>query len=201
MKKLWVLIVVLMVFSLPVVLAEDVESEEGDDSLPDGSVLVLNIKHKVVNDEDSGNVGYWALDNYNRQIKVWKLPDGTFYVRTKYEGKWKTFAGALSPGSGAVQSKDASGGFKGGYTATFDATSVTPTFGNIGTFDYGGTKADVLLGTYGAGQTGPTTPFSWSSTYFSGVSNFDYIHWGWTYKYKNQKWINSDAVTTGDIIA
>ena len=123
MKKLWILMVVLMVFSLPIVLADG-------DEIPDGSVLVLNINHKVVNDEDSGNVGYWALDNYNRQIKVWELPDGSFYVRTKYEGKWQTFEGAKSPGAGVVQSKDASGEFKGGYTATFTATSVTPTFGN-----------------------------------------------------------------------
>lgn len=171
-----------------------------DDGVPEGSVLVLDITHKVINDEDSGIVGYWALDNYNKHVKVWKLPDGKFYVKAKYEGKWQTFAGAKSPGAGVVQSKNASGEFEGGYTATFNATSVTPAFGNIGTKDYNGTKADVLLGTYGAGQTGPTTPFSYLSTYFSGTSNFTYIHWGWTYEYKHQRWINSDVVTKGDIV-
>ena len=129
MKKLWVLAVVLMVLSMSVAIAKEshdsdsAENEDREDRAPDHSALVLNIKHKVTNDEDSGNVGYWALDNYNKHVKVWKLADGTFYVKAMYEGKWKTFAGARSPGTGAVQSKDASGTFKGGYTATFSAAS------------------------------------------------------------------------------
>lgn len=205
MKKIFALIVVLMFFSVSVAFAEDTDNDDGDDDhdegVPDGATLVLNIKHKVTNDEDSGNAGYWALDNYNKHIKVWQLLDGTFYVVVKYEGKWNTFKGALSPGAGVAESKDASGEFEGGYTATFTATSFTSKFGNIGTKDYGGSKADVLLGTYGAGQTGPTTPFSWLSTYFTGAASFNYLHWGWTYEYKHQKWVNFDTGTTGDIVA
>jgi len=190
------------------------DKEDNDGGAPHGGVLVLNIEHKVVNDEDSGMVGYWALDNYNKQVKVWKLLDGTFYAKASYEGKWQTFAGARSPGLGVVQSKDASGEFKGGYTATFKGT-FTPgthkTHGDIGKFDYGGTKADILKGKYDPDgildtlifaddQTGPTTPFSFLSTYFTGVSGFTQPHWGWTYKYKNQKWVNFDVATTGDIV-
>ena len=72
-----------------------------------------------MNDEDSGNVGYWALDSYNKQIQVWDMHDGTFYAAVQYEGKWNTFATALSPGAGVAQTKDAFGTFQGGYEATF----------------------------------------------------------------------------------
>ncbi len=167
--------------------------------VPVGSVLVLNITHKVTNDEDSGNVGYWALDSYNKHVQVWQVPDGSFYAIARYAGTWQTFAGALSPGTGFPQS-DASGTFEGGYVATFTATGFTSAFGNIGTKDYGGTKADVLLGTYGAGQTGPTTPFSFLSAYFTGAASFTYVSWGWTYHYRSQTWNNFDYGTTGDIV-
>jgi len=168
--------------------------------VPSGSVLVLNINYVVTKDEDSGIFGYWALDDYNKHVQVWQAPDGTFYVVARYVGKWYTFAGALSPGAGVAQSKDAQGAFEGGYVATFTATGYTSDFGNIGTFDYGGTKADVLLGTYGAGQKGPTTSFNFLSTYFTGVSDFTDVNWGWTYHYRNQTWNNFDYATTGDIV-
>ncbi len=98
-----------------------------------------------------------------------------------------------------TESKDASGTFNGGYTATFTCTSCTPTKGNVGSYDFGGTKADILKGTY-AEQTGPTPTFDYLSAYFTGVSDFTYINWGWTYKYKNQTWYNTSAGTTGDIV-
>jgi len=174
--------------------------------VPSGSTLVLNITLKVTNDEDSGNVGYWALDNYNRVVQVWQAPDGSFYAVARYIGKWQTFKGALSPGTGVEQGNDGEGTFEGGYVATFEATGFTSAKGNIGTKNYGGTKADVLIGTYagapppGDEQTGPTTPFSYLSTYFTGVSDFTYINWGWTYHYKSQRWNNFDYGTTGDIV-
>lgn len=90
--------------------------------VPHGSTLILNINYKVTNDEDSGNVGYWALDNYNKHVQVWQSPTGTFYAVTRYNGNWNTFAGAQSPGAGTLQSKDASGTFQGGYVATFTGT-------------------------------------------------------------------------------
>jgi hypothetical protein len=173
--------------------------------VPHGSKLVLNVTYKVKNDEDSGNVGYWALDKYNKSLQVWKAPDGLFYVVAKYAGKWKTFEGALSPGDGIVESGDASGTFEGGYVATFTFSGDfnpegNKTKGNIGTYDFGGTKEDVLLGTYGAGQTGSPEPFDALELYFPGHQDFTYIHWGWTYHYRNQTWNNFDYGTTGDIV-
>jgi hypothetical protein len=170
--------------------------------IPTGSKLVINITYKVTNDEDSGNVGYWALDNYNKLLQVWSVPDGSFYAVAKYNGKWHTFEGALSPGAGVVEGNDATGTFHGGYRATFQATSCSRTFGNVGSYDFGGTKADILLGTYGAGQTGSTTPFNALSTYCPGYdgATFNYINWGWSYRYRSQAWFNFMSGTTGDIV-
>ena len=174
-------------------------------SIPHGSKLILNINYKVTNDEDSGNVGYWALDGYNKQVQVWQDPTNPnlFYVVARYTGNWNTFAGASSPGNGTPESKDAAGTFQGGYVATFSGTfnPTLKTKGNIGSFDFGGTKADIILGTYGSGQTGSTVPFSYISAYFTGVTNFNYIDWGWTYHYKGQTWNNYSSGTTGDIVA
>jgi hypothetical protein len=176
-----------------------------DHGVPKGSKLILDISLKVTNDEDSGNFSYWALDNYSKKVQVWKVPDGSFYAVVRYDGKWQTFASALSPGAGKIEAKDASGTFAGGYVATFNGTfaPTLKTKGFIGSFDFGGTKADILLGTYGAGQTGPTTPFSYLSAYFTGVTNFAQPHWGWTYQYKKQAWYNyatGDGGTSGDIV-
>lgn len=167
--------------------------------VPAGSKLVLNITYKVVNDEDSGVVGYWALDNYTKHVQVWQEPDGSFYAVARYTGQWTTFATALSPQIGDTEGSDASGTFEGGYVATLSAGSFTRAFGNLGTFDLGGTKADILLGTYGNGQTGDATSFDWVSTYFPD-SSFKYVAWGWTYHYRNQTWNNFDYATTGDIV-
>lgn len=173
--------------------------------VPAGSSLIMNVNYKVVNDEDSGSVGYWALDSYNKSLQVWQGPDKvTFYVVGRYTGSWQTFAGALSPGFGTVEPGDFSGQFEGGYVATFTFTGVFnpgnfKANGNIGSYDFQGTKADVLRGTYGAGQTGSPAPVSVLGIYFPGYVNFNYINWGWTYHYKNQSWNNFDSGTTGDI--
>lgn len=173
-----------------------------DHDVPSGSVLMLDINYKVTNDEDSGFPGYWALDDYTKHIKIWKVLDGSFYAVVKYEGKFHTYAGALSPQNGLTESKDADGKFNGGYVATFTGT-FSPTLttrGDIGTFDFKGTKADILLGTYGNGQTGPATSFSYLASYFTGVGSFNEDPWGWTYNYKNQSWNNFSVGSSGDIV-
>ena len=170
--------------------------------VPNGSLLILNIVYKVTNDEDSGNVGYWSLANYNKQVQVWETPDESFYIIARYEGRWETFEGALSPGLGSEQPADAKGTFEGGYTATFTgefSPGENKTKGNIGAFNLGGTKDDILDGTY-VNQTGITAPFNFLSVYFTGYANFTYINWGWKYTYRNQTWNNFDYATTGDIL-
>ena len=169
---------------------------------PTGWTLVSDATYKVTNDEDSGVLGYWAIDNYNKHVQVYQNPsDATsFYAIASYAGKWNTFAGALSPATGTSESMDATGTSQGGYEATFTAPSFTAVSGNLGTYDFGGSKTDVLLGTYGAGQTGPTTPYSFFGQYFPGYSNFNYVNWGWTYHYRSQAWNNLMTGNSGDIV-
>ena len=201
MKKIVLGVAAFLLIAAPV-FASDARSEfsENNANVPQGSKLVINTNYKVERDEDSGNVGYWALDNYTKHVQVWQTPDSKYYTVARYVGKWKTFKGAKSPGAGVTQQEDATGSMRGGYTATFAAPSCTPVFGKLEDKDFGGTKADIMLGTYGAGQVGPVAPYSFLSAYCPGYTDFNYEKWGWTYRYENQVWDNSSAGTSGDII-
>ena len=93
--------------------------------------------------------------------------------------------------------------FQGGYAGTFTGTLMSnpacPTHGFNGTFDFGGTQSDVLLGTY-SHQTGDSGPlFDWTTVYFSSFSNFAYNR-GWTYHYQSQTWNNFYYGSSGDIV-
>ena len=215
MKKLGLLILAMALALIMIIPAGVVFAAPGNPpagsfvnagDVPPGSKLVLNITYKVTNDEDSGNIGYWALDNYNKHLQVWQEPDGTtFYVVARYDGQWQTFAGALSPGAGVAQNSDGQGTFEGGYIATFNFTgtfnpSLLKISGNTVALDFGGTKADILLGTYGAGQTGDISSTDVLSEYFPGYTGFIQPSWGWTYHYKSQTWNNFSYGTTGDIV-
>jgi len=174
---------------------------------------VLNINFLVTNDEDSGFVGYWALDSYIKTVQVWQDPNvpSNHFVTSTYLGLFQTFAGALSPQNGVVEPKGGAGILTGAYFGQFTFTgtiSSLKTSGYIGLYNYGGTKADVLKGTYGAGQTGdPPTAFSWLSTYFPGYTSFTYLSspsltggWVWTYHYFGQTWVNAASGSSGDIV-
>jgi len=82
MKRIYLVLIALVLLAAMVVPAGSVFAADN----PPGK-LVLNITYKITNDEDSGNVGYWALENYNRHIQVWQLLDGSFYAKGDYEGK------------------------------------------------------------------------------------------------------------------
>jgi hypothetical protein len=165
----------------------------------------LDIAYLVTNDEDSGIPGYWALDNYTKTLQVWQLADGSYYGIGGYSGTWQTFAGALSPMAGVVQPRDGSGPYNGTWTGTFTFSgafnpSAKPVSGNIGSYDFGGTKVDVLKGTDGSGQTGDTSAVSVLGLYFPAYANFNYDNWSWTYTYGSQAWINSSTGNSGDIV-
>lgn len=173
-----------------------------DASVPIGSKLVLNIVQKVINDEDSGYNGYWAIDNYNRHVQVWQMPsENCYYVIARYDGKWIDVINAPSPGIGTLEKTAVTGTYEGGYIGTFSATGLAtpslPFFGNIGTFDYHGTTSDVLA------QTHLITPFNYRTTYFTAPTDLYYINWGWTYHYRSQTWndfANVPQASSGDIV-
>lgn len=177
-----------------------VASSFGMSSHPKGSTLVMNIVYTVIDDEDSGFSGYWAMDNYTKHVKVWLEPNGTYYATAQYEGQWTTYTGALSPENGAPEIL-ASGTFHGGYSMYITGTLSTglKMFGYIGSYNFSGTRSDIILGTYGAGQTGDATPYNWLSAYFEPGFSYSMPSWGWTYIYESQTWINSISGSSGDI--
>ncbi len=143
----------------------------GDIVLPPAEII--NVTMKVTNDEDSGNLGYWALDNYQKHITVWQTGPNTFNANVTYAGTWQTFAGTLSPGNGVIEPVNGNGVFVATYDSVFTGTLLqTPmesTVGNLGTFDFGGTASDILLGKYpsnGGTQVGDTNFVNWASFYF-----------------------------------
>jgi len=199
--------------------------------------LVLSLTWKVVNDEDSGFAAYWAMDSYTSYVGVWSLAAGPYrgdyYWMHTYTGLFQIPQGALSPGetggtpNAVVAPTSAFGNFAGGDWGyilgppggeTF-APGTLPTSGNLGTKNYGGTTADLLLRT---GQTGPTTVYSWYTTYFSpadpSYTNFLYglggNAWGFIYNlnpafFTNpyggsstsvNQWCNFGAGAFGDIV-
>jgi hypothetical protein len=161
---------------------------------PDGT-LVINVTHKVTNDADSGDAGnYWAYDNYNKHIQVWQTGADAFCAIVRYVGSFTTVA-TRSPGNTDDISAGITGTFQGGYraniTGTLDPSPTSQSRGNLGTFDYqwAGDPSD-----------GTVTPFDWVGTYFSSISIFDQVWWGWIYHGgANGTWVNVVSGNSGDI--
>jgi hypothetical protein len=169
---------------------------------PGHSTLVMNVTYKVINDEAPGNAGFWALQSYTRQVQVWRMPDGTFYWTSRFEGKWTTLAGAKSPGTGVAQTADGSGTFKCVFNGTFTNEACIPVFGDLGTHDFEGSMADVLSPS--DQQAGPPDSWGPGDTYFPGVdwNTWDTAAWTYTYRYKDQTFVLSPSTgtSTGDIV-
>lgn len=174
-----------------------------------GARQILDISYTAQNDEDSGIVGYWALDHFREHLKVWNLADGSFYALKQYDGIFASPQGALDPGTGThVQNESSFGVVTGGYVAIFNGTfapGTNPTRGNTGAFNYGGTTSDILLNTYDK-QTGAPHPYDWVSAYFAASSGFTQTHWGWAYVLDPQfrsasttnQWCNYNDVDGGN---
>lgn len=181
------------------------------------STPVINVAMQVRNDEDSGLVGYWALDDFQQSNIVWENPTTnppTFCALLQYSGEWQTFQGALSPETGATQASDGSGPLTGGIVAYFTSSaflgqkSTKPLTGFIGMFDYGGTRADILKGTY-ATQTGDTSRVYFLSFYFTGGTaiqqSMNEPAWAFTYTQQGgsgygSMWVNALSGNFGDIL-
>jgi hypothetical protein len=170
--------------------------------------LVVNVTAKVVNDEDSGLCGYWALDHYNKQIQIWQLSSDTFLVKESYEGFWQTFAGAISPGADCTtdtptEGTTAFGTFQGNlsFTVTGTFSPSKRTDGFIGAFDFGGTQADILLGTYSK-QAGIPKFTDMVAFYIPGYTVVSSAPqpFSFVYHYQGQTWIDSSSGISGNIV-
>lgn len=81
--------------------------------------LVINVTSAVTKDADSGFAGYWAYDNYRKQVQVWQTAPGSFCVLARYEGQFTTVAGSSPAGTSTVAAGH-TGTMTGGYQYTFD---------------------------------------------------------------------------------
>lgn len=210
--------------ALPIALAHPTPVAPAVPSQCGGSSWTLLVNGAVMNiknDEDAGpGSWYWALDNYKKSIFIWQS-DTTptdFCTLVQYSGKWHTFAGALTPGNPAnspttVEPHDGGGKESAAYVATFASNGPfnpnnVATTGNLGNFNFGGTKADILLGTAG---TGDTTYTSFIGMYFgNGYVGGSFTYQAATYVYTQGNglgygnfWVSSpisNNANIGDII-
>ena len=171
---------------------------------PAGSHLVMSVSETFINQEDSGNVGYWALDNGLAGVKVWQISDGSFYVIVRPCATFTTFATVPSPNCDAkglpLEKAGGTGIFGGWVTLTFTATNYTPKFGYLGTFNDGGTKADILAGWYDL-QQGPNSADTLSFlSYFPGWDNLNVTALDEVYRLGHQTMVITSGGTTGNIV-
>jgi len=180
-------------------------------------VQVVNVTAHVVNDEDSGQCGYWALDHYNKQISISLVSGNIYLVNESFEGFWQTFAGALSPGSAncatPLEGTTASGTFQGSESFYVSGTlsPTAPTHGFIScnsssncqgsAFNFGGSASDILKLTYGS-QTGDLTYTDMLSFYIPGYAVlYSYPSpFYFAYHYQGQSWIDASSGITGNIV-
>lgn len=156
--------------------------------------LVVNVHQQIRNDADSGTRGnVWALDDYQRSIKVWQVAPGRFCSIALYDGQFRTVAGPSPGGTGNI-SEGITGRFDGGYRMDFKAKLLARplrrNLGDIGTFDY---RCD-------ASGRCPGSVY-WVSLYFTNIRGDKPDWWGWLYRTSsNGTWLNSSDGVEGDIV-
>ena len=145
------------------------------------ATLVVNVSWLVLNDEDyRWGAGCWALDSGLMCVQVWQLPDGSWVALKTYNEMFYTPQGAISPVAGTIESKTGVGTFNAQYIVSFTGTLATGVqlTGCLGVKNYGGTIADILLGT---GAQGAPNGYSWRDQYFPSATNVIYRSDYWQY--------------------
>jgi hypothetical protein len=211
------LLVLSFLTALPLVVAADppptpvAPSQCGPDFT---SAPVANVVMTVKNDEDAGPSWYWGLDNYQKSVIIWQstITDTKFCALVQYSGGWQTFKGAMSPGTGMILAHDGNGKMVAAYVASISATSQfnlngMPTKGSLGTFNFGGTKSDILASP--PNQQGDTNKVNYLNLYF-GPGNWDFSYLAASYVYTQGNglgygnlWVSSPITSDanmGDII-
>ncbi len=138
---------------------------------------VLNITLNITNDEIVGRMGYWALANYTRTIKGYRIlsANNTYFLIISLNGTWRTFAGALSPGNGIVEPANGSGTFLIRYSAIepYPLNNSAQLYGSLGNFNLNGSANDIVKGMY-ANQTGISpSSFQWTRRYFGFIGGLN----------------------------
>jgi len=187
---------------------------------------IINARASANNYEDSGVVGYWALDNFVESFIIWQntgTTPNTFCSLNQYSGTWTTYAGALSPQNGVTELNGASGAMDAAIVKIFTGTflgpycqpstttttktctgthSTKPLTGNIGVFNLNGSPSQIQLGTYAKQK--PFNPTNLLTFYFKSPSITSEPVWSWIYTRSNgvgfgNMWVNDLTGSFGDI--
>lgn len=166
-----------------------------------GSKLMVNAVAKIMNDEDSGYQGYWAIDNFTLNVKIWMEPNETFFFALLYRGTATTYAGVPAPGVNGTENGTGIAHFSGYIAGWFTGKLSTSeaTHGFLGTFNYGGTPS--FLGPYSSASV-PPNAVDWLAVYSPGYS-LSSETFSFTYFYDGQVWvdaINVPSAESGNII-
>ena len=191
--------------------------------------LAMLVNANVINDEDSGSVGYWAMDNFTRVINVWQTGAFNYTINFTDFGTSSIPANALSPGKGVLepfsgnavmngeQSWNVVGTFNSlaspsspdnGFVVPSSLTinaSITPS----GPYSAFGTTADLLHKTYSnqtGGQGSVSNSLAFVNSYFSNIINEEQPGFNYTYTYNSplgvQKYVDTSntAISPRDIV-
>ena len=191
--------------------------------------VVLSVTANVINDEDSGynTPGYWALDNFTRNITVWQTGPHSYSINFTDHGFSSIPAGVQSPGimdatepyngiavMNGVDDWALNGTFTG--TSSYSGNGLTvpsslTTNANVGTYDSGATVADLLNNPQIV--TGDSTDGfqQFAESFFSGITNDQYGTSNQFYYYSyvydgslgKQVWVdaaNVPSTNSGDIV-
>lgn len=163
---------------------------------------------RITNDVDSGEAGnYWAFDTVSRHIQVWSVAPNTYCATVTYfSSTFQAVSGQTSPGAGGTLTGDEYGSFAGGYQTTNFTAQL-----DINNPSIWGTAGLVNAGqpiNYQCDITGNCRGYvDWSAQYFTHISGFDLLSWGWKYKGKDSQdhsstglWINASTGNSGDIL-
>lgn len=168
---------------------------------------IVDVTYKYANAMDSGNYGYWALDNYTENLKIYPTSNPNVYQVnvTDMNGTFCTFAGLPSPENGTPELDNGCGTIIGGYNGYLTTSQpLNATIQSLGEIDLGGTQAKLLA----QNTTGVSSAYTtWINAYFPGTispggswsSVFSEPNWGWSYYLQNQNWVDSSNGITGNM--
>lgn len=158
---------------------------------------VVNVNYKVVDSVDSGLAGYWASEDYNKQVQLWDQGGGVYCAVVSYLGHFTGIAGQQSPGNTETLDGNERGAFQGGYDMTITgellAEPTWPTRGQIGAIDYEcTTPVGFIVSCPGS--------VNWIDQYFEPGYGTAYEWWGWVYHGgRYGTWVNSSDGNAGEI--
>jgi len=143
---------------------------------------------------DSGTHGVWATDTFNRTVRICSvatIATNSYRATFTDHGTFATLPNAKSPGEGdAVDLKDTIVGiFEGG--ATYDFVTSEP-------LDLHALRA------YTPADSDYPSTSEWMSKWLGSFEKGGYAEggkaWGWTYRTRCEKWVNSGTGNTGNIV-